>query len=73
MTGLPSAVTEDAVRIELEKYGTVARVELVPQGQGSVWAIIEMPVTHEQAFQMTERVRDFYYLGRYINVRVLNH
>jgi len=73
VTGLPSDVTEDAIKVGMVKFGTVTHVEFIAQGQGSVWAIMEMPVTHEQAFQITQRMQDFYYGGRYINVRILNH
>ena len=73
ITGLPADAKADAVKEGMEKFGRVTHVDLVPKGQADTWAIIEMDITHEQAFSITQRVNDIWYQGNFINVRILNH
>ncbi|WP_448365796.1 hypothetical protein [Fluviibacter phosphoraccumulans] len=47
----------------MKKFGTVTHVEIVPNGQADTWAIIEMAITHEQAFSLTQTVNDIWYQG----------
>ena len=73
LTGLPIDATAEEVREGMEKLGTVSNVEIVSQNGPDHWAIIEMPLTDEEAFNITRRVTDLWHLGRFVNLRVLNH
>ena len=73
LTGLPLEATAEKVREGMEKLGTVSNVEIVSKNGPDHWAIIEMPITDEEAFNITRRVTDLWHLGRFVNLRVLNH
>ena len=73
ITGLPPDASEDGVTQGMTKFGSVTHAEIIPQGKGDVWAVVEMAITPEQAFSITQRVNDIWYQGNYINVRILNH
>lgn len=73
ITGLPPDATEDAIKEGMTKFGSVTHVEIIPKGQGDLWSIVEMAITPEQAFNITQRVNDLWYQGNYISVRILNH
>lgn len=57
----------------MEKLGPVSAVELVAQAGNSDWAIVEMPITDEQGFNLTQRVRDIWHAGQFVNLTILNH
>ncbi|MGV1017324.1 MAG: RNA recognition motif domain-containing protein [Fluviibacter phosphoraccumulans] len=63
ITGLPADANAEAVMEGMKKFGTVTHVEIVPNGQADTWAIIEMAITHEQAFSLTQTVNDIWYQG----------
>lgn len=73
LTGLPKGATGEAVREGMKKLGPVSAVEMVVQAGSSDWAIVEMPITDEQAFNLTQRVRDIWHAGQFVNLTILNH
>lgn len=73
LTGLPEDATESAVRAGMEKLGTVSSVQLVAKDSGETWAIVEMPITPDQAFKITQQVTDIWHAGNFVNVRILNY
>lgn len=73
MTGLSSEATEDRVKAGMEKLGPVTQVEIIEKGNGAAWAIIEMPITDEQAFRITRQVTDIWHDGQFVNISILNH
>ena len=69
--GLRVDVTEQEVRAGMEKLGPVDSVEIVPNRSVNAtdcWAIVEMPISHERAFQITRQVTDIWRDGRRINI-----
>lgn len=74
ITGLPVDATADAVKVGMEKYGPVTHAQMIEtKTTGEAWAIVEMAITPEQAFNLTQRVNDIWYKGNFIGVRILNH
>lgn len=73
VTGLPLDITIDGIKEGMAKFGPVSHVEMVEKGKAEPWAIVEMAVTPEQAFNITQKVQDVWYAGNYINIRILNH
>ncbi len=73
LTGLPMDATVDRVKSGMEKLGPVTEVEIVDKGLGAVWAIVEMPITDDQAFRMTRQVTDIWHDGKFVNLTVMNH
>lgn len=75
VTGLRLGVTAQEVRQGMEKLGPVDRVEIVPtesEHAKDCWAIVEMPISAEQAERITSRVTDIWHDGRMINIRVMH-
>jgi len=73
ITGLTQDASEEAVTEGMTKFGPVTHAEIIPQGKGDVWAIVEMAITPEEAFRITQRVNDIWHEGKYVSVRILNH
>jgi len=73
MTGLPKEATPESVQAGMERLGPVSRVEMISQDGANHWAIIEMPITDEEAFNITRRVTDIWHAGQFINLTILNH
>jgi hypothetical protein len=73
MTGLPKEATSEGVREGMEKLGPVSSVEIVSKDGPNNWAIIEMPITDDEAFNITRRVTDIWHAGQFVNLTVLNH
>jgi hypothetical protein len=73
LTGLPTDATTDRVRAGMEKLGPVTHVDIVDKGNGAVWAIVEMPITDDQAFRITRQVTDIWHDGKFVNITVVNH
>lgn len=74
--GLRVDVTADEVRIGMEKLGPVDRVQMVEhhtENPTDAWAIVEMPITPERAFQISRQVTDMWHDGRRVNIHVLTH
>lgn len=73
LTGLPTDATADRVKVGMEKLGPVTQVDIVDKGNGAVWAIVEMPITDDQAFNITRQVTDIWHDGKFVNISILNH
>ena len=72
--GLRVDVTAEEVRVGMEKLGPVDSVQLVEhrsESPSDAWAIVEMPISHERAFQITRQVKDLWHDGRRINIDLL--
>ena len=72
LTGLPESATEESVKQGMEMLGVVTSVELVSK-INDVWAIIEMPITPDHAFKITQQVCNIWHEGRFVSARILNH
>lgn len=57
----------------MARFGSVNHVEIIVGKHGESWAIVEMPITDEQAFEITRRVTDIWHDGHFVNARILNH
>ena len=73
ITGLPSDTTADRVKSGMEKLGPVTHVEIVDKANGSSWAIVEMPITDDQAFRITRQVTDIWHDGKFVNITIMNN
>lgn len=73
LTGLAAEPSAEKVKAGMERFGPVSHVEIVASKEGDGWAIVEMPITDEQAFEITRRISDIWHDGRFVNVRILNH
>lgn len=73
LTGLPSHATETSVKVGMEKLGIVESVTIHSSEGKGTWAIIEMPITDERAFQITQQVKDIWHDGQSVSINVLNH
>lgn len=72
--GLRVDVTAEEVRAGMEKLGPVDSVQLVEhhgEDPRDAWAIVEMPISHERAFQISRQVTDLWHDGRRVNIQVL--
>ena len=72
LTGLSESATEESVNQGMEKLGVVTSVQLLSKS-GDVWAIVEMPITPEQAFKISQQVCNIWHQGRFVSARILNH
>lgn len=73
LTGLTTEATKSSVWSGMEKLGPVTSIEMVKQNNGDQWAIVEMPVTDDQAFKITQRITDVWHAGKFVNISILNH
>jgi hypothetical protein len=73
ITGLSSQATEASVKVGMEKLGVVQSVSIHSADEKGTWAIVEMPITHERAFQITQQVKDIWHDGNFVSINVLNH
>lgn len=75
ITGLPPEADAAGIKEAMQKHGAVLHAEIV-QNEGTkdeAWAIVEMAVTPDKAFDLTTRFAEYWYQGRYISLRILNH
>ena len=75
VTGLRLGVSAEEVRQGMEKLGPVDRVEVVPTESEHAkdwWAIVEMPISAEEAQRIASRVTDLWHDGGTINIRVMH-
>lgn len=75
VTGLRPGVTEDEVRMGMEKLGPVDTVEIVStqrEDEKNCWAIVEMPISAEKAEQIASRVTDIWHEGAMVNIQVMH-
>ena len=73
-TGLSPEVTEESVRVSLEKLGPVRSVSIIRDGDAqSPVVVVQMELSDEQAFNLTSRVTDYWHDGHLINARLLLH
>ena len=73
--GLRLGVSAEEVRQGMEKLGPVDRVEVVPtesEHAKDCWAIVEMPISAEEAQRIASRVIDLWHGGGTINIRVMH-
>lgn len=73
LTGLTSDATAEKVKAGMEKLGPVSQVEIVDKGNGAIWAIVEMPITDDQAFKISSQVTDIWHDGKFVNITLMNH
>gem|GEM_PF-5043295 len=73
--GLPPEATADGIKDVMQKYSAVIHAEIVSAEASSTeaTAIVEMAVTPDKAFDLTTRFAEYWYQGRYISLRILNH
>lgn len=74
--GLRVDVSAEEVRAGMEKLGPVDSVQIVEHqtdNPSDAWAIVEMPISHERAFQISRQVTDLWHDGRRVNIHVLAH
>lgn len=72
--GLRLEVTEQEIRAGMEKLGPVDSVQILPNSHPQTTdcvAIVEMPISHERAFQISRQVTDIWHDGRYVNIEVV--
>lgn len=73
-TGMLPDVTEEAVKVALEKVGPVAKVSIIRDGDPNApIVIVEMDISDALAYQITARVTDFWHNGHMINANLLLH
>lgn len=74
LTGLSPEVTEESVRVSLEKLGPVRSVSIIRDGDAqSPVVVVLMDISDEQAFSLISRVTDYWHDGHMINARLLLH
>lgn len=72
--GLRVDVTAEQVRAGMEKLGPVDSVQIVEnrgENPKDAWAVVQMPITHERAFQISQQVTDLWHDGQRVNIHVL--
>jgi len=73
-TGMLPEVTEDAVKVALEKFGPVAQVSIIRDGTPDTpVVIVEMDISDIQAYKLTTLITDIWHNGHMINARLLLH
>lgn len=73
LTGLPAQATEEGVAAAMRKLGPVDSVQIVREGNAETsWAVIEMPITHDEAFRLTQRVQRIWHDGQYVSLSLMN-
>lgn len=75
LTGISPESTEESLRTAIEPhFGPIDRVEIVRDGDaGNPMAILDMPLSDQQAFRMVQRITDIWHDGRRVNARLLLH
>lgn len=73
-TGLPADITELQLRQALERFGPIAHISIIRDGDPErPIAIVEMSITDQAAFDLTTRITDLWHDGQRINARILLH
>jgi len=73
-TGLPADVTEDSVRLAMEKLGPVASISIIREGDPDApVVVVELDISDGWANLITTRTTDLWHDGRIINARILLH
>lgn len=74
ITGLGATATDDSIRSLLGRFGPVARVDVIRDGDAKhPVAIVEMAIDDEGASNLVFRLSDHVHDGKPINALILNH
>lgn len=71
-SGLAADVAEPQLRQALERFGPVAGITIIRDGNPEQpVAIVEMRITDQKAFDLTSRVSDIWHNGQHVSAWVL--
>lgn len=74
LTGVSPEVTEEKVAEALSRFGPVAKVTIVRDGDSeNPVVVVEMALTDRQAYDLTTRITDIWHDGRHVDARLLLH
>lgn len=74
LTGLQPDFDPDALRDRMSKFGPVAGVQAVRDGDPEhPWAIVDMAMDVGSATEVARRMDGIYYIDRFIHARVMLH
>lgn len=74
ITGFDAAVTEASVRSWLERFGLVARVDIIRKGDTAApVTLVEMDIGDGAAEYLVARLNNYWHDGAIVNAWLLHH